>query len=242
MANKIWRSDLGDDVRFGFRTLRKNVGFTTVAVVTLALGIGANTAIFSVVENVLLRPLPYDHPESLVEIRNTYPGFQAVSISPGDFLDLQRQATSFSSMGAYGEIPQGYNVTGTGEPERVQTTIASSSLFPTLGIRAQVGRTFSPEEDKKGGGNVVLLSHAYWQRRFGADPAVIGREIALDGQKLRIVGVLPATFQIFQSMELWLPLPFYGSLDEHVHHGILPVARLRPGVTREQAAAEVETL
>jgi putative ABC transport system permease protein len=243
MATTTWLSDLSDDVRFGFRTLRKNAGFTGVAVLTLALGIGANTAIFSVVENVLLRPLPYEHPESLVEIKNNYPGFQAVSISPGDFLDFQREATSFSAMGAYGEIPQGFNVTGTGEPERVQATIASSSLFPTLGIRAQVGRTFSPIEDKKGGGNVVLLSHAYWQRRFGADPAVVGREIALDGQKFRIVGVLPASFQIFQSMHLWLPLPFYGStLDDHVHHGIAPIARLRPGVTREQAAAEVETL
>ena len=243
MSGGNWISDIGDDLRFGVRTLRKNLGFTVVAVATLALGIGANTAIFSVIENVLLRPLPYEHPEFLVEIKNTYPGFQAVSISPGDFLDLQRQGKSFSAIGAYGEIPQGFNVTSTGEPERVQATIASSSLFPTLGIRAQVGRTFSPEEDKKGGGNVVLLSHAYWQRRFGADPAVIGRELALDGQRFRVVGVLPATFQIFQSMELWLPLPFYGStLDDHVHHGIAPIARLRPGVTREQAAAEVETL
>src|SRR6266436_3958564 len=125
MASTNWLSDLGDDVRFGFRTLRKNFGFTGVAVLTLALGIGANTAIFSVVEIVLLRPLPYGHPESLIEIKNTYPGFQAVSISPGDFLDLQRQATSFSAIGAYGEIPQGFNVTGTGEPERVQATIAS---------------------------------------------------------------------------------------------------------------------
>jgi putative ABC transport system permease protein len=238
-----WLSDFADDLRFGLRTLGKNAGFTAVAALTLALGIGANTAIFSVVENVLLRPLPYDHPELLVEIKNTYPGFQAVGISPGDFTDWQRQAKSFSSMGAYGEVSQGFNVTGTGEPERVQATIASSGLFPTLGIRAQVGRTFLPEEDKAGGGNVALLSHAYWQRRFGADPAVVGREIALDGQKVRIVGVLPATFQIFRSMELWLPMPYYGgTLDDHIHHGIAPIARLRPGVTRQQAAAEMETL
>ena len=238
-----WLSDFADDLRFGLRTLGKNAGFTAVAVLTLALGIGANTAIFSVVENVLLQPLPYDHPELLVEIKNTYPGFQAVGISPGDFTDWQREAKSFSSMGAYGDVSQGFNVTGSGEPERVQATIASSGLFPTLRIRAQVGRTFLPEEDKAGGGNVALLSHAYWQRRFGADPAVVGREIALDGQKVRIVGVLPATFQIFRSMELWLPMPYYGgTLDDHIHHGIAPIARLRPGVTREQAAAEMETL
>jgi putative ABC transport system permease protein len=238
-----WLSDFADDLRFGLRTLGKNAGFTAVAVLTLALGIGANTAIFSVVENVLLRPLPYDHPELLVEIKNTYPGFQAVGISPGDFTDWQREAKSFSSMGAYGDVSQGFNVTGTGEPERVQATIASSGLFPTLGIRAQVGRTFLPEEDKAGGGNVALLSHAYWQRRFGADPAVVGREIALDGQKVRIVGVLPVTFQIFRSMELWLPMPYYGgTLDDHIHHGIAPIARLRAGISREQAAAEMETL
>jgi putative ABC transport system permease protein len=238
-----WLSDFADDLRFGLRTLGKNAAFTAVAVLTLALGIGANTAIFSVVENVLLRPLPYDHPELLVEIKNTYPGFQAVGISPGDFTDWQREAKSFSSMGAYGDVSQGFNVTGTGEPERVQATIASSGLFPTLGIRAQVGRTFLPEEDKAGGGNVALLSHAYWQRRFGADPAVVGREIALDGQKVRIVGVLPVTFQIFRSMELWLPMPYYGgTLDDHIHHGIAPIARLRAGISREQAAAEMETL
>jgi putative ABC transport system permease protein len=242
MSSGDWISDVVDDLRLGFRMLRKNPGFTAIAVLTLALGIGANTAIFSVVENVLLRALPYDHPESLVEIKNTYPGFQAVGISPGDFTDWQREAKSFSSMGAYGEISQGFNVTGTGEPERVQATIASAGLFSTLGIRAQVGRTFLQEEDKPGGGDVALLSHAYWQRRFGADPAVVGREIALDGRKVRIVGVLPATFQIFRSMELWLPMPYYGPLDDHIHHGIGPIARLRPGVSREQAAAEVEML
>jgi len=242
MSSGDWISDVVDDLRLGFRMLRKNPGFTAIAVLTLALGIGANTAIFSVVENVLLRALPYDHPESLVEIKNPYPGFQAVGISPGDFTDWQREAKSFSSMGAYGEISQGFNVTGTGEPERVQATIASAGLFSTLGIRAQVGRTFLQEEDKPGGGDVALLSHAYWQRRFGADPAVVGREIALDGRKVRIVGVLPATFQIFRSMELWLPMPYYGPLDDHIHHGIGPIARLRPGVSREQAAAEVEML
>jgi putative ABC transport system permease protein len=243
MSGGNWISDFADDLRFGVRTLRRNPGFTIVAVLTLALGIGANTAIFSVVENVLLRPLPYDHPESLVEIKNTYPGFQTVGISPGDFLDWRREAKSFSSMGAYGDVSQGFNLTGAGEPERIEASIASSDLFSTLGIRAQVGRTFRPEEDKLGGGDVALLSHAYWQRRFGADPAVVGREIALDGRKIRIVGVLPSAFQIFRSMEVWLPLPYYGGpLDDHIHHGISPIARLRPGVTVAQAGAEMEVL
>jgi putative ABC transport system permease protein len=242
MNGSNWISDLIEDLRFGVRTLRRNPGFTVVAVLTLALGIGANTAIFSVIENVLLRPLPYDHPESLVEIKDTYPGFQNVGISPGDFFDWRRDAKSFSSMGAYGDVSQGFNLTGIGEPERVVTTIASAGLFTTLGIRAQVGRTFFPEEDKKGGGAVALLSHAYWQRRFGADPSIVGREVALDGQKVRIVGVLPTEFQVMRSIEIWLPMPYYGPLEDHIHHGISPIARLRPGVTVGQAAADVELL
>ena len=243
MSKARWLSDFTDDVRFGLRTLRKSPGFTAIAVLTLALGIGANTAIFSVVENVLLRPLPYNHPESLVEIWNTYPGFQTVGISAGDYMDYHRLAKSFSAMGAYGEVSQGFNLTGVGEPERVQASVASSDLFSMLGVRPVVGRTFLPEEDKPGGDAVVLLSHRYWQRRFGADPAVVGREVALDGRKFRVVGVLPETFQIMRTMDLWLPINGYqGSLDDHIHHGIAPIARLRPGVTVEQAGAEIETL
>ncbi|MGA2427503.1 MAG: ABC transporter permease [Candidatus Acidiferrum sp.] len=243
MPSARWFSDLADDVRFGLRTLRKSPGFTAIAVITLALGIGANTAIFSVVENVLLRPLPYDHPESLVEIWNTYPGFQAVGVSAGDYADFHREAKSFSAMGAYAEISQGFNLTGVGEPERIQASVATADLFSMLGVRAIVGRTFLPDEDKPGGGAVVALSHCYWQRRFGADPTIVGREVSLDGQRFRIVGVLPDTFQILRSMDLWLPINRYqGSLDDHIHHGIVPVARLRPGITAAQAGAEIETL
>jgi predicted permease len=243
MPSARWFSDLADDVRFGLRTLRKSPGFTAIAVITLALGIGANTAIFSVVENVLLRPLPYGHPESLAEIKNTYPGFQAVGISPGDYADFHREAKSFSAMGAYGEISQGFNLTGAGEPERIQASIATSDLFSMLGIRAVVGRTFLPEEDKANGPAVVLLSHRYWQQRFGADPTVVEREILLDGQKYRIVGVLPEAFQIERTMDLWLPINRYpGPLDDHIHHGIVAVARLKSGVTLSQASAEIATL
>ncbi len=243
MLKARWLSDFADDLRFGLRTLRKSPGFTAIAVITLALGIGANTAIFSVVENVLLRPLPYNHPESLVEIKNTYPGFQAVGISPGDYADFHREAKSFSAMGAYGEVSQGFNLTGAGEPERIQASIATSDLFSMLGIRAVVGRTFLPEEDKAEGPAVVLLSHRYWQQRFGADPTVVEREILLDGQKYRVVGVLPETFQIQRTMDLWLPINRYpGPLDDHIHHGIVALARLKPGATLSQAGAEIATL
>ncbi|MBV8513838.1 MAG: ABC transporter permease [Acidobacteria bacterium] len=243
MATPSWLSDLADDVRFGFRTLRKTPGFTAIAVITLALGIGANTAIFSVIETVLLRPLPYTDPESLVEIRNTYPSFPPVSIAAGDFSDFQREAKSFSAMGAYAEISQGFNLTGVGEPERIDSSVATSDLFSMLGVRAVVGRTFLSEEDKPGGGSVALVTYHYWHERFSADPSIIGREIALDNRKFRIVGVLPDSFQIMKTMDFWLPYPFYeGVLNDHIHHGIVPVARLRPGVTVAQASAEIDTL
>src|SRR5262249_14148941 len=177
--------------------------------------------------------------------QNTYPNFQPVGVSAGDYADWHREAKSFAAMGAYGDLAQaqGFNLTGLGEPERIQTTVASSGLFSTLGIRAAAGRTFLPEEDQQGGAAVALLSHAYWQRRFGADPGVVGREIALDGRKVRIVGVLPVNFQLLRSIEVWLPLPFYlGSLDDHIHHGITPIGRLKPGATVAQAGAEIETL
>src|ERR1700752_3244720 len=118
MAKATWLSDLADDVRFGFRTLRKTPGFTAIAIITLALGIGANTAIFSVVEKVLLRPLPYTDPSSLVEIWNTYPGFPPVGLAPVDYMDFHREAKSYSAMGAYTMPPHGFNLTGSGEPER----------------------------------------------------------------------------------------------------------------------------
>ena len=243
MATGRWISDLTDDVRFGFRTLRKNLGFTTVAVLTLALGIGANTAIFSVVESVLLRPLPYQHPESLVEIWNTYPNFQPVGLSPGDFFDWRRDARSFSAIGGYAEISVGFNLTGVGEPERIQAAFVSSDLFAVLGIRPTVGRTFLPEEDRLGSAPEVLLTHHYWQRRFGTDPSVVGRTIALDDQKYTIVGVLPAAYQLNRAMDLWLPLRDYPDiLSSHVHHGLVAIGRLKPGVTLSQAQAEIDAL
>jgi putative ABC transport system permease protein len=243
MLGRRWSGDFSGDVRYGLRTLRKNPGFTSVAVLTLALGIGANTAIFSVVESILLRRPPYTHPESLVEIWNTYPGFQPVGLSLGDYLDWHRQARSFSAMGAYAEIPQGFNLTGVGEPERVEASFASSDLFPLLGVGAVVGRTFLPEEDRPGSAAVVLLSHHFWQKRFGADAGVVGRTILLDGQKYTVAGVLPAGYRIFPSMDLWLPIRNYpDDPTAHIHHGIVAIARLKPGVNIPQASAEVETL
>jgi hypothetical protein len=150
--------NLLQDIRYGIRALAKNPGFTAVAVLTLGLGIGANTAIFSVVENLLLRPLPYPQPERLVEIANTYlPQVPKAGLSPGDYADWRRQNASFSEMGAYAKILQGFNLTGGEEPQRIQAAYADSGLFPMLGIRPVAGRSFLPEEDRAGNAPVVIL-------------------------------------------------------------------------------------
>ncbi|HEY6946383.1 MAG TPA: ABC transporter permease [Candidatus Acidoferrum sp.] len=232
------------DIRYSARTLSKNPGFAAVAVLTLALGIGANTAIFSVVENVLLRPLPYPHPENLVQIWNTYPP-QAprAPLSPGDYADWRLQNASFSEMGGYAQMSQGFNLTGEGEPQRVLGSYASAGLFPLLGIRLAAGNYFTPDEDRAGSEPVVILSHRLWQSRFGGDPGVIGRAITLDNQRYRVVGVLPAGFPLLRWPDLWMPIGQYqDDLTEHVHHAFIGVARLKSGVTLTQAQDEMKRL
>jgi len=236
--------NLLQDIRYGIRTLAKNPGFTAVAVLTLALGIGANTAIFSVVENLLLRPLPYPQPDRLVEIANSYPPqLPKVGLSPGDYADWRRQNASFSEMGAYAKITQGFNLTGEGEPQRVTAVYADDGLFPMLGVRPIMGRAFLPEEDRAGSAPVVILGHRLWQSRFGGDPGVVGRSISLDNQRYTIVGVLPAGMQLSRSADLWLPLgQFSDDLSEHVHHEFVAIARLKPGVSVAQARDEMVRL
>ena len=235
---------LAQDIRYGIRSLAKNPGFTIAAVLTLALGIGANTAIFSVIERVLFRPLPYPQPERLVEIWNTYePQVPRAGLSPGDYADWQKQNQGFSEMGAYARISQGFNLTGEGEPQRILAGYASSELFPMLGAEVVAGRSFLPEEDRAGSEPVVILSHRLWQSRFGGDPGVVGRAIALDNQHYRVVGVLPAGFQLLRWPDLWMPIGQYGDdLTEHVHHAFDAVARLKPGISLAQARDEINRL
>jgi predicted permease len=235
----LWR-----DLRHALRVLRKSPGFTAVAVLTLGLGIGANTAIFSVVESVLLRPLPYADPASLVQVWNSYlPQFPQVPNSSGDFLDFRRQATTFSDMAAYIDIPQGFNLTGEGDPQRLEARLATSGLFPLLGVHPIVGRTFAPEDDKSGGPRVVVLSYPLWQSRFGANPAVVGRTITLDGIGYTVVGVLPAGFPLAPTTDLWISASQYPEdLTSHLHHEFNIIGRLKPGATITQARAELVTL
>ncbi|HEY2459642.1 MAG TPA: ABC transporter permease [Candidatus Acidoferrum sp.] len=234
------------DLRYALRSLKKSPGFTIVAALTLALGIGANTAIFSVVQNVLLRPLPYSHSENLAEIWNTYPylpGFDQAELSPGDFWDFKNQAKSFSQMESYINFPQGFNLTGNGDALRLEARYATSGFFSMLGVVPEAGRGFTPQEDKPGATEAVVISHRLWQQHFGSQTSIIGHTLTLDGRSYILAGVLPASFQLVPSADLWLPIGQYADQPpSHLHHEYSVVGRLKPGVTFAQAQAEIVTL
>ncbi|MGA9769122.1 MAG: ABC transporter permease [Blastocatellia bacterium] len=231
------------DVRFGVRMLVKNPGFAVVAVIALALGIGANTAIFSVVNAVLLRPLPFEAPDRLMVIRETkLPQFPEFSVAPGNFLDWQKQSTVFEQMAAIQTSP--FNLVGTGEPERLQGQRVTDGFFAMLGAQPQIGRVFMPEEDQPGHSNVVILSHGLWQRRFGGDPNILSQTIMLNGQSFNVVGVMPPTFRYGgRNTELWTPIAFTAQdSQQHGGHYIQAIGRLKPGVTLEQTQEELSAI
>src|SRR5581483_4115997 len=224
------------DLRYGLRMLGRNPVFTLVGVVTLALGIGANTAIFSVVNAVLLRPLPFNEPERLVLLRgtNAKDGNEQQPASLADFLDFKQQARSFSELAAV-SVPWSFVLTGGGEPEQIQGQFVSAGLFPALGVAPALGRTFLAEEDATGGAPVVILSHGLWQRYFGADPQIAGRTLALSGNRVTIIGVMPAGFRFLDAAELWVARGRAIRL-------LSVVGRLRAESTMGQAQAEVTTI
>jgi len=232
------------DVRYAFRALARRPGFTAVAVITLALGIGANTAIFSVVYGVLLRPLDYPQPERLVALReaNTFKQPDA-QIAPGNFLEWQRQNTVFSDLAAYRTVS--YNLTGDGDPERLLSGRVSAGLFKTLGVQPVAGRDFLAEEDQPGRERVVVISAGLWQRRFGSDAGVVGRTLRLSGEDFTVIGVMPAGFRLpdQRERELWTPIAFKEN-ERNLHHARYTeaIARLKPGVTLDQAQAEMTAI
>src|SRR5215469_1368939 len=187
--------DLTQDIHYALRVLAKNPAFTFIAVIALALGIGANSAIFSVVDAVLLRSLPFKHPEQLVMIweNAAHLGFPKNTPSPANFLDWQKQTQSFTGMAA--TVERSFNLTGVGEPERLEGRRVSANLFDLLGVPALLGRTFVADDDQPGT-HVVLLSHSLWLRRFGSDPGVLGRAITLNGESYTVVGVMPRVVQL----------------------------------------------
>ena len=232
------------ELRFAIRTLLKNPGFTATAVATLALGIGANTAIFSVVSSVMLKPLPYPDAGRLVMVweDNMQRGFPQDTPAPGNFIAWRNQNRVFEDMAAM--VRDSFNLTGMGEPERLEGLGVTASLFPVLGVKPALGREFLPADDQPGAANVVILHDSLWQRRFYRDPDIIGKSIALNGQSYRVVGVMPRSFHApISDNELWIPLPFDAEQRENRHsHFLFVIARLKPGVRVEQAQSEMHTI
>jgi putative ABC transport system permease protein len=229
------------DLRHGMRMLVKNPGFTAVALIALALGIGANTAIFSVVNAILLRPLPYKNPDriAMIWMNNPKLGVDQDWHSYPNYTDYKEQNQVFEDMAAFND--RSYNLTGTGEPVRVMGTVATASLFSVMGVDPAQGRAFSVEEEEPGKDMVVVISHGLWQRRFGGDASVIGQPISLNGVNRTVIGVMPASFAFSQKdTELWIPLAARPQQKQaRFSFWLKSVGRLKPGVTVAQAQADM---
>ena len=235
---------LAQNLRYALRGLKKNPGFAAVAVLTLALGIGANTTMFSVINAVLLRPLPYHDPQNLVLLSEHWPQFPRLSLSYLNYKDWRDQSRSFEAVGAVRNFVM--TMTGIEEAERIPAQNVTASLFSLLGVQAEVGRHFDAIEDKPGAPSVALISHRLWQRRFSSSQAVLGKSITLDNQTYSIIGVMPLGFEVLQQApDVILPFePWASTLpdDRSWHPGILPIARLKRGVSLEQARSDIATI
>ena len=232
------------DLRYAVRMLAKNPGFTLIAVLTLALGIGANTAIFSVVNAVLLRPMPYPESERLVWLSERSPKYPSMTISYPNFIDWRAQQTVFEYIGVFNWGT--FNLTGRGEPLQLAGANISADAFAALRVQAAVGRFFNNEEDKPGAPPLVVLSHELWRDRFGSDTGIINQSITLSGRAYTVIGVMPSGFMFPSQVAIWTPL---GPLTSHPdwqnrgnYPGLRGVARLKPGVTLEQARAEMDAI
>jgi len=235
-----------NDLRFAFRQLLKNPGFTAVAVLTLALGIGANTAIFSIVDSVLLRPLPFAEPDKLVWLGGWTGSDKEQGVTPADFLDYREQSRSFSRLAASVSDGVPMNLTGDGLPERLHGGLVTVNYLDLFGVQPMLGRTFVSADDREENPPVTVLSHALWLRRFGSDPAIIGKTITLEGRSFTIIGVMPPQFRYPSGAELWRPFGFPASAQSpfrsREYHMLRPIGRLKPGVTLARAQAEVEAI
>jgi putative ABC transport system permease protein len=239
------------DLKYGFRNLRRQPGFAAVAVLALAFGIGANTAIFSVINAVLLKPLPFQAPDRLVNLWTSHPQRGNLgSVSYPDFADWREQSQSFERMAAF--RTDDFTLTGGDEPERLRGVVASYELFGLLGRQPELGRSFHPEEDQPGM-RVVILSHELWQRRFNADREVIGRAISLNGHNYEIVGVMPYGFQFpieAEHFDLWITMGYFATppdggqsmIAQRGNHFLEVIGRLKPGINPDQAQAEMATI
>src|SRR5579872_6628937 len=234
------------DIAYGMRVLRSRPLFTLLAVVMLALGIGANTAIFSVVNAVLLRPLPFTDSDRLVRVWHTppaqsFPGIDKFSVSAANYLDWKRDNHVFEDMAIYSF--RGLTLTGVAQPQQVDACAVSAGFFETLGVAPMLGRVFTPEEDQPGRTNVVVLTYRFWQEHFGSNPDIVGHDVTMDGQNFLVEGVMPASFRFPEFAQMWTPL---GWTDREravrgEHHSVV-IARLKSGVGLEQAQAEMSTI
>ena len=235
-----------NDLKFAYRQLLKNPGFTAVTVLTLALGIGANTAIFSVVNAVLLRPLPFAEAEQLVWLGGWVGNDREQGVTPADFLDYREQNQSFTLLAASVSETVPISLSGEGEPERLSGALVTANYLDVFGVKPTLGRTFLAEQDLEGQDAVVVLSHRLWVRRFGADPAILNQSITLDSRNFIVIGVMPPEFRYPASAELWRPFGFPASPESPFRsrkfHMLRPVARLKPGVALATAQSEVETI
>ena len=233
--------DLVQDLRYGLRMLRKNPGFASIAVLTLALGIGANAAIFSVVYGVLLRPLPYAEDDRLVTLSQSYPqkGLDTWGLSQANFALYRDHNQVFESIAAYNS--PGFNLTGGAAPERLQGSAVTVDFFDVLGVQPGLGRAFRPEEDAPGKNSVCILSYGLWQRRFGGDPQILGQSLLLNDTPTEVVGIMPQGFEFpNRNVELWIPLGLNPQrMFGYTHRGI---ARLKPGVSVSQAEADTTNI
>jgi predicted permease len=236
------------DIRYGIRMLVKNPGYTLIAVLTLALGIGANTALFSVVNGVILDALPYPQPNQLVILYENSPAFEKFSISYPNLQDWQRSNSTFAEIAGYRS--DDFSVTGSGETERVRVGMVSADFFPILGVNPLLGRLFSLDDDRRTAAPVTLISYGLWQRKFGSAPDIVGKRMTMDGHDYTVIGVMPASFHLqvnnFDSAkDVYVPLGQFGDplfQDRGVHEGMDAIARLKPGVSLAAARADMDQI
>jgi putative ABC transport system permease protein len=233
---------LFQDLRYALRQLGKNPGFTLVAVLTLAIGIGANTAIYSVIEAVLLRQLPFGTPDRLVWLNGKFPHSDEAGVSPPDFRDYRTSNRAFDRLAAMGYAPGPANLSGD-KPEQVLTTIASANFFDCLGVRPLLGRDFVLADEQVNLPQVVILGYGLWKRNFGGDQNIIGRTIRMDGASLTVVGVLPSDLPLLTEAQLWLPTPMLNpGMNLRLGHSLKALGRLKPGVSLKQSQADLDAI
>ena len=238
MNSMTWLENLMRDLRYALRQLERSPGFAAIAVLVLALGIGANTAIFSVIDAVLLKPLRFPHPNQLVEIKNG-PGFP---LTGPNFLDMQRQNHDFQSMALY-TFTGGMNLTGTGRPEYVAVVNTQANFFQVLGVAPLLGRTFAAGEDQPGRNNVAVLSYGLWRTAFAARSGIVGHTVELDGRQYSVIGIMPRSFAFPADAELWTPQDMSANgLGSRGSHQYLAIGRLRPGVTPKEGLADLQVV